>query len=222
MRHAVIVGNAGAARECYWLLEDMRKADASMECALRFRGFLSWQGYAGDLKSLSDLQLGDAAHYTPQPDDVFVIGMGDPTLRKNVYELLHAKGLEFLTLRHPLADINPHARVGEANIFQRNSTVFCDAVLGNANYLNGAVNVSHDAMVGDYNFFGPFSLVLGNAQVGSGNSIAARCTILPKARIGNGNILAPGSVVYKGCKNGCRLAGNPALTIGHVHPEQSL
>ena len=46
--------------------------------------------------------------------------------------------------------------------------------------------------------------------------VATQCTLLPKARIGNRNILAPGSFVYKGCRDNCRLAGNPALNLGPV------
>ena len=218
MCRVFIIGNSGAARECYWLLDDMRKSEAVLERSITFGGFLSWRDFPGNLKGLSHLERGDAEAFAPQPKDAFVIGIGSPALRQEIYTLMKARGGEFFTLCHPLAAINPHARIGEANIFQRNSTVFCDALLGNANYLNGAVNLSHDAVVGDYNFFGPFSLVLGEARVGSGNSFAARCTLLPKARIGDGNILAPGCVVYKGCKDGCRLAGNPAVNLGRLAP----
>ena len=216
MLRVFIIGNSGAARECYWLLDDMRKSDAAVERAVTFGGFFSWRDFPSNLKRLSHLELGDAKSCTPQPGDAFVIGIGSPALRQEIYIELKARGATFFTLRHPLADINPHARVGEANIFQRNSTVFCDATLGHANYLNGAVNLSHDAVVGNFNFIGPFSLVLGEARLGSCNSIAARCTFLPKTRIGDGNILAPGCVVYKGCKDGCRLAGNPAVNMGRI------
>jgi acetyltransferase-like isoleucine patch superfamily enzyme len=36
---------------------------------------------------------------------------------------------------------------------------------------------------------------------------------LAKAKIGNNNVIAPGAFVYKGCRDGCLMAGNPALDV---------
>jgi len=214
MNHIIIIGNSGAARECYWLFQTMLDASPLLASEYDFGGFLSWEQYKGDLKNLQHLFLGDIANHIINQGNLYVIGIGAPRLRKEVYEYCKRKRANFFTLRHPLSDINPSAHIGEANIFQGASTVFCDAQLGNANYLNGAVNLSHDANVGNYNFFGPFSLVLGDSYVGDENMFATRCTVLPHARVGNMNIIAPYSVVYKGCGNGERVAGNPALCIG--------
>lgn len=38
MQRLIIIGNSGAARECYWLFQDMCAADASLEDALQ----ISW------------------------------------------------------------------------------------------------------------------------------------------------------------------------------------
>ena len=216
MQRVIIIGNSGAARECYWLYQDMCAGETFLTADTEFGGFLSWKHYPADLRELSDLQKGDADSYPIRTEDRFVIGIGEPSLRKAVFEAFKAKGASFFTLRHPISALTESASIGEANIFQRGSTVFCNAQLGNANYLNGSVNLSHDAEVGNYNFFGPFSLVLGGVRVGDGNLVAVRSTLLPNSRIGNGNILAPHSVIYKGCGDRCRMAGNPALDIGTV------
>lgn len=216
MPQVIIIGNSGAARECYWLLDDMRRAAPGLKNYYLFKGFLSWQDHQGDLKGLARFLLGDARNYSPSAEELFVIGIGQPDLRKAVFEDFKARGANFLTLVHPWSDISPAAEVGEANIFQRGSTVHCDACIGNANYFNGAINVGHDVEIGDYNFIGPASLLLGECSIGSQNMLGVRCTLLPKARVGNGNILAPGSIVYKGCKDNGRLAGNPALKIGDI------
>ena len=213
MPQIVIIGNSGAARECYWLLDDMIRAAPGQRNYYKFKGFLAWNGYQGDLKKLAHFLLGDTREYVLSSEDLFVIGIGQPDLRKVIYEDFKARGAGFLTLAHPWSDISPAAEVGEANIFQRGSTVHCDACIGNANYFNGAINVGHDVEIGDYNFIGPASLLLGESRIGSQNMIGVRSTILPKARIGNGNSIAPGSIVYKGCGDNRRLAGNPALKI---------
>ena len=222
MQHIVIVGNAGAARECYWIFQEMLQADSTLSEHYMFKGFLAWKNYPDNLKDLTCHSLGEATSYILSPDDRIVIGIGHPYLREEVFNYFKSKNALFFTLCHPLADINPTAKIGEANIFQRGSSVFCDAILGDANYLNGTVNLSHDASVGSFNFLGPLTLLLGNCTVGNKNSIAARCTILPGAKIGNNNIIAPNSVVYKGCGSNARMVGNPALKIASYMPEATL
>ena len=214
MNNLVIIGNSGAARECYDILQLMLAASPALKNTHSFKGFLSWQHFAGSPKATP--VLGDADDYTVCENDCFIIGVGNPLLRKAIYQHFCKLKAVFFTLIHPLCEISPSAIFGEANIFQRNSTVFADAQIGNANYFNGAVNVSHDAVVGDFNFLGPFSMVLGDARLGSGNALGVSSILLPKARVGDRNIIAPGSIVFKGCKNGCRLAGNPALNIGDL------
>lgn len=216
MRKLIIIGNSGAARECHDLFLHMLAASYQLNQDMVFKGFLSWRDYPMQLCDLASHALGDVTRYTPCKEDCFAIGIGDPSLREEVYLYCRSRGLRFFTLIHPLSEISDSAQLGEANIFQRNSTVFANARVGNANYFNGAVNVSHDAAVEDYNFLGPFSLVLGEARLGSGNTLGAHCTLLPHAQVGNKNILAPGCVIYKGCKDFCRMAGNPALNIGKV------
>ena len=217
MQNIIIIGNSGAAREGYWIFQDMLQADPSLAQQYRFKGFLSWQGYVGDLKGLACHNLGEATYYTFSSNDHFIIGIGKPELRRDVFQFFKAQGAKFFTLCHPEASISPTAQIGEGNIFQVGCTVFCDSILGNANYLNGAVNISHDVYIGDFNFLGPFTIMLGCSKLGNTNTIAARCTILSKSKIGNNNIIAPSSVIYKGCGNNARMIGNPALKIANYN-----
>lgn len=214
MSELIIIGNSGAARECYWIFMDILRHTPEKAASHRFKGFLRWQGYAGDLKELSDRLLGEAQAHVPADGEEFVIGIGQPALRKQVYEAFKAKGASFMTLRHPFVDIAPTADIGEGNIFQMGVTVFCNATVGNANYLNGSVNLAHDVVCGDYNFIGPNALLLGECRIGSENIIGAQCCLLPKAKVGNGNSIAPASVLYKGCGDHRRMMGNPAFSVG--------
>lgn len=211
MKRLWIIGNSSAARECFWIYRDMCNSHSALDAEIDFQGFLSWKHYPPNLASLASLFRGEALEIPVSSDDLFIIGIGLPALRAKIYREMKARNASFFTLLHPAADINPSASIGEANIFQRGSTVFCDARLGNANYLNGAVNLSHDVIAGDANFFGPFSMMLGSTKAGSRNFFAVRSVLLPGARIGNDNALEPGAIVYRGCGNCRHLAGNPAV-----------
>lgn len=204
----VIVGNSGAARECYWLLRTAQEADNATPA---FKGFLAWKGYAGQLCELTRFSLGNSEDYQAAPDDVFVIGIGKPALRLEVYAWLKGIRARCYTLRHPNVYICPSVSMGEANIFQRDCVVQANAIIGNANFFNGGVVVGHDAMVGDGNTFNLHTGISGNVRLGVANQFAPRSLILEHARVGSWNVFAPGAVVYKGCKDHCLMAGNPAL-----------
>ena len=217
MPRVIIIGNSGAARECYWIYRDMLASAPAMKNYYTFHGFLDWKGYKGDLKELASLHLTTADDYDIGPDDFFVIGVGQPALRKAIFEEFKGRGAHFMNLIHPWTDICASAELGEGNVFQRGCTVYCNAKIGNANYINGAANLSHDAEIGDYNFLAPYSLVLGGASIGSENHLGPHSVILEHVHIGNNNSIAPASTLYKGCGNNCRMAGNPALKIGEYN-----
>jgi len=209
MRNVVIIGNSGAARECYWLLGEV----AQREPDLAFKGFLAFEGYESDLSGLSQWRLGSDDDYIAAPGDVFIIGMGVPALRQKAFDKWKRRGAMFINLIHPFTTIPPGTHMGEANIVSCASFLSCDVVIGNANYLNGEITLGHDVAVGNANFFAPGCIVLGEASIGSRNALGVRSAVLPKARIGNDNVIAPGAFVYKGCRNDTLMAGNPAINI---------
>ena len=206
-KNIVIIGNSSAARECYWMAREI------WGDTLRFKGFLSFEGYPQKLRNLAHMELGVDDGYVPAQDDVFVIGIASPALRLKAYTKWKARGANFCNLVHPSSYIGESDNVGEAMIVTANCHFSCDVVIGNANYFNGAVVVGHDVVIGDGNFFGPYALILGDSHIGSGNAFGVRSVVLAGANIGHNNIIAPGAYIYKGCRNGWRMAGNPAMRI---------
>jgi acetyltransferase-like isoleucine patch superfamily enzyme len=206
-RRVVIIGNSGAARECYWNAREM------LGDAFRFRGFLAFEGFSGKLKELAGLEIGDDDGYTPGPGDAFVIGIGQPALRAKAYAKWKERGASFLNLVHPFSFIPTDTVMGEANVITCACHFSCNVTVGNANYFNGNVALGHDARVGDANFFGAFSLLMGGVETGSRNAFGIRSAVLANARMGDDNTVAPGAFVYKGCGNGRLMAGNPALDV---------
>lgn len=216
MRNVIIIGNSGAARECYALFLLVPLVNPTCLTMFRFKGFLSHKSHAGDLRELTHLQLGSDTNYAPQPGDAFIIGIAEPALRQECYLEMKARGGDFFNLISPWAGVQADTVLGEGNVIGHSCIFSCNVRLGNANYLNGGVRLGHDVTVGDYNFWGPDSMALGSATVGSGNRIGVRSVLLEKSRVGNGNNIAPGSFIYKGCRNNARMAGNPALKIGDM------
>ena len=216
MRRIVIIGNSGAARECYYILQDVFAADSLFASVHQFVGFLAWKNYPGNLKDLSHLALGDADSFTLQPEDLFIIGVADTRLRETIFSVCKSRGATFMNLVHPLADVCPSASLGEGNILQRGSFILCNAIVGNGNYLNGFVGIAHDAVMVDFNFLAPQTMILGSTVIGSRNRFGPSSILLDRAQVGDDNLISPGSIIYKGCGSHSRMAGNPALKIGEM------
>lgn len=216
MQSVVIVGNSGAARECYALFREIVQARPEMERFYAFKGFLSWKGYPGNLKRHVGLLLGDADDYAISPDDTFVIGIADPGLRHSVFRAFKERGAYFLTLIHPWSEVAPDVILGEGNILQRGTRISCGSVIGNANYFNGAVHIAADVVAGDCNFIGPGAMLLEESRLGNRNSLGVRSILQAGGVIGDANIVAPGSVVCGTYREHCRIAGNPAILLGET------
>lgn len=214
MEQVCIVGNSGAARECYWILRDMLDSNAALANLWEFGGFYSWGGYPGNLKNFEDLFRGPMEQQCEARGRLYVIGVGKPQLRRDIFRFLKERGCTLANLIHPWTSVCRSAVLGEGNILQRGCTIYDNSVLGNGNYLNGAVNLAHDVTAGDFNFLAPYAMILGNCRVGSCNHLGPYSVLLDRCRVGDNNLLAPGSILYKGCKDNCRMAGNPALKIG--------
>lgn len=217
MPKVCIAGNSGAARECYWIFHDLVESSPGLKNYYTFAGFYSWNDFQGDLKELAPLYRGPLEAHAPEPEEVYVIGIGDPELRQAVFLWLKERRANLMNLIHPWTYICPSVELGEGNIFQRGCTVYANAVIGNGNYINGAVNIAHDAQIGDFNFLAPYAIILGGASIGSLNHLAPHAVILEHTHMGNHNSLAPCSVLFKNCRDNARLSGSPALKIGEFH-----
>ncbi len=214
MKKIYIVGGNGFARECHLSLLTILKSKND----ITFGGFLGHGGYGHtvDYKELQNFYKGEVSEYKFNDNEYVVIGAGYPELRQKIYYELKEKEIKFFNLISPNITISETVRIGESNVIAGNSLISVNCNIGNGNVLNCDVNLGHDCEIGDFNFFGPRSQALGNAKIGSMNQIGANAILLPNSKIGDNNKIAPLSAVYKGCKNNCYMAGNPALKIGSI------
>lgn len=213
MESVIIIGNSGAARECHQLFQDCWWASSTLRVNSIFKGFLSYKGFAGSLGALAHLELGDMDSYAIQPNDRFIIGIGKPELRRAVFDAMRARNAVFMNLISPWSYCPPDCALGEANIINSTCNFSGNTRIGNGNYFNGGVRLGHDVNIGDFNFFAPSTTILGGATVGDANMFAVQSVLLELGRVGSGNHIHPGAVLYKGCRDNCRMAGNPALKI---------
>lgn len=206
----IILGTSGFARECYQWLLDIQ----SMEADVSVRGFLDLQNNLIPFPDLDPLYLGPEEDYAFQEDDSLVIGIGDPVLRKKLFEKYDARGVPFYTLVHPSAIMGRNCSMGRGNIICPGCVFTCDISIGHANLFNLHTTLGHDVQVGDFNVVSSHSDLTGWARVGDLNAFGSSVILLPRSQVGHRCKIAPGSVVYKGIRDGAIAQGNPAVRIG--------
>lgn len=160
-----------------------------------------------------------AQNYFKNSDNRFTIGIGNPVLRKKLYDKFSTIGGKYCST------ISPQATVGsyEVSIGQGTNVlsgaIFSNSVtigLGCIVYYNSII--THDCVIGDFVEISPNATILGRVKIDSYTQIGANATILPDVVIGKNVIVGAGSVVTKDLPNNCVAVGIPAKIIKQLAP----
>lgn len=155
--------------------------------------------------------IDEAAIYFNTVDNEFTVGIGNPILRKRIYERFIKAGGELVSTISPLASIASFdVAIGAG------ANILAGAVIGSGSQLGkGCIAyyntvIPHDCIIGDFVEISPGAILLGRCQVGSYSHIGANATILPDIKIGCNVIVGAGSVVTKDIPDNCMVLGVPA------------
>ena len=153
-----------------------------------------------------------AAHF--KKDNAFVLGVGTPVLRKNLYTLMKAAGGNCETI------ISPYAVVGKNEVVIGNGcNILTGAIiessvqLGIGCLVNLQVTVTHDCSVGDFVEFSPGTHISGGCSIGNFCSFGTGSVVLPRIKIGNNVTVGAGAVVTKDIPDNCIVVGIPAKSV---------
>lgn len=156
----------------------------------------------------------DAVKYFKNVDNRFSIGIGNPNLRKIMYDKFLSLGGKYFSLVSSKSDI------GSYDVFIGQGTNILDGVkisnsvqigLGCIIYYNSIV--THDCILGDFVEISPNATILGRVKIGNYSHIGAGAIVLPKVKIGSNVIIGAGSVVNKDIPDNCIAVGVPAKII---------
>lgn len=196
IKKIVFFGTGAVAAELTSYLED---SDWGEKCGFEIKGYVTsdeagivnWKNY-----KYSKPYLGLLDNYTIQPDDYFVLALGNNVVKRMLVERIRSFGGKFTTLIHPTATIAKTAQLGEGNIICPFVMIGPNVIIGDFNHLTSQSIISHDSIVGDYNFFAT-ALLCGHTVVGDDNYMGIRVTTIPEITIGNRNKLQAGMIVDK-------------------------
>lgn len=155
-----------------------------------------------------------AKHYFDNVDARFTIGIGNPKLRKKLYDKFISFGGEFCST------ISTSAIIGHYNVSLAHGINILDGVkisndvkigIGTMIYYDSIL--THDCVIGDFVEISPAVKILGRAKINDYAHIGASAVIFPDIEIGQGAIIGAGAVVRDNVPANCTVVGVPAKII---------
>ncbi|TVZ26047.1 sugar O-acyltransferase (sialic acid O-acetyltransferase NeuD family) [Gillisia sp. Hel_I_86] len=144
----------------------------------------------------------------------FTIGVGNPTVRRKLYQCFVVLGGELTSV------ISKNAEIGSYDIFiGKGCNILPSAVVANGSILGKGcliyynAMVTHDCILGDFVELAPGATILGRVEIGDNCHIGANATLLPNVKIGANVVVGAGAVVTKNLPDNCVAVGIPAKII---------
>lgn len=211
MKHLIIIGARGYAREVYALA---LKTGEYLRGEYDIKGFLddnnqALDGINGDYPPI----LSSVENYKVLKDDVFICALGNSEYRKKYASIIEEKGGEFITLINPSAEVNPTARIGKGCIINSKSIIGSNTVIGDFVMVQSFDVIGHDVVVGNYASIECYVFLGGFTSIGDMSTMHTRSTIIPHKSIGRNVVVGVGSVVMRNFKDNLSVFGYPAKII---------
>ena len=168
---------------------------------------------ADDVNNPRDLQVlkfSDIEKEFSSSDIEICIAVGEPSIRKILYDRLVACGLELTSLIHPDVVIPNSTTIGKGTIICKFLSITCDIIIGENVYIHPNVCIGHDAIVGSHTVVSSYVDVAGNCNIGSSTFLAINVCMRQGISIGNDTIVGMASVVHRDIPDNVIALGNPA------------
>ena len=211
MKHLIIIGVGGFARELFWNAHDSVGYGTGWD----IKGFLD-----GDVELAAEKYeklplpvLGDVDSYVIQTNDCFICAIGSPKVKEKLVQRVLVRGGEFINVIHNTAIVHPTVQMGRGNILCPLVHILDHAKVGDFVTFNGRSGMGHDAQIGDYSSVMSAVDITGYVRAGKRTFWGSGSRALPHSRIDDDATVGVASVVFKHVRAGAKVFGNPALPI---------
>lgn len=198
IRRAVILGTGGFAIELHALLAGEK---------------FTVLGFAGPDKraDLPAAYLGDdGAIAEIAADAALFVAVGEPAIRRRVFERIQRAGRTPAGFVHPAAYVAAGAQLGAGVIVYPNATVHGRVRLGQGVVVNSNVSVGHECDIGAFCSLNPGAALGGRIQMAPGTYVGIGATLLDEISICENVVIGAGATVTKDIGAAGIYIGTPA------------
>jgi sugar O-acyltransferase (sialic acid O-acetyltransferase NeuD family) len=157
--------------------------------------------------------VGSIKGYQPAKDDILVLGLALPKVKKAVVEPLLAAGAEFLTFVHPTVVLGANVSIGKGGVVCPNAVITSDIQIGDFVTINCLSTVGHDAWLGDYVTLSAHCDVTGFCRVDEGAFFGSHACMIPRTKVGAWATVGAGSIVIINVPPSVTVIGSPARRL---------
>ncbi len=163
--------------------------------------------------------LVQAQNYFENVENSFTIGIGNPILRKKLFDKFSGIGGNFSSVISPKATIGHYGNTfGNGCNIMTGTVITNDVEIGNGVLINLNCTVGHDCQIGNFVEMSPGVHISGNCTIGDYSVLGTNSTVLPKITIGKNVIVGAGSVVTKNVPDNSLVVGIPAIIKKELEP----
>ena len=204
----LIIGAGGFGRELYDMLWD---GFSRGSCC--FKGFLAESADEKFSRSISETIIASPESYDPEPQDRFLLAIGNMDDRVRIVETLTAKGAQFLSFVHPTSVIARSSSIGRGVIVYPHAAVMNQAIVEDYVHLSIYASVGHDARVGKYSLMCPYASLNGFAVAEEAVYMSTHSTVAPNTRVGERAKISANSAAMHDVLSGCLVYGVPGKHV---------
>ncbi len=204
----IIIGAKGFAKEILEILH--QKGETENLCFYDDVNFELPEKLFGKFQILRNEE--EAKKYFTEIDNKFVIGIGNPHLRKEMYEKFTDLGGKPHSLFSLKADFGSFDNIFEDGCIVTSGVIITNSVtIKKGAMINISSTIGHDTVIGEFVEICPNVSISGHCFIGNNVFVGTSATILPNITIGKNSIIAAGSIVTKNVPDNVMVAGIPAV-----------
>lgn len=160
--------------------------------------------------------LEEAREYMQKYDHKFSLGLGNPTLRRKMYDQFKSIDGQIESVVSKYAFIAKHdVEIGKGTIILPGAKISNGVQVGKCSLIYYDAIITHDVSMGDFVELSPGATLLGNCEIGNYTQVGGNATVLPNIKVGSSAIIGAGAVVTNDVPDNSTVAGVPAKIIKH-------
>jgi len=202
----IVVGFSGFGKEVFWLANRL---------GLTVRGFLDDNPDFSEKNFGLAPVLGGVMQWQDHDDCDFVIAIGNPRIRKKVFDKMSSVGTpSFATLIDPAAVVmTEHVSVGSGSVICAGSICTVEVDIGAHVIINLNCTVGHEVRIDDFVTIAPMVAISGSVFIGVCAEIGTGAAIRQGLTVNAGAMIGMGSVLTKNVAENTVVFGSPAKPI---------
>ncbi|MBO5474028.1 MAG: hypothetical protein J6A08_09620 [Lachnospiraceae bacterium] len=210
MKDIIIVCAGSYGKEVYYTIQKINQAALKdgKEKQYNLLGFINDIPNALETSEIDLPILGTIKEWRPIADEVYALGLGTPSSKKKVVDMLKSRGCQFETIIAPYVILPDDLVIGEGCLIKAYH-IASGVKIGNYVNMHGSM-IMPGAVIGDYSTTTGFA-VIENASIGEGVYVGSHAVVTEGVTVGDNVNISAGSIVIKDISSNKKVFGFPAV-----------